>query len=240
MEKDKLLKYVNNRVKLILLKNKIKTADDIFHFFRKDNLLQNFFRNLNDKELSVICFLLSISFDDLNYEKYYETIVANIFRFDIAEIDSNYTQKNCEYCGGNGTVDCDDCDSSGEIECSECNGDGTDDEGDSCGYCDGDGELTCDNCGGQGSETCYDCDGNGYTDDYDEYETRGMYYISYDTKLMDKLLLYDEEENIDSDVIDSMDKDKSIMVSTYLNQIDKSSLPELDTGDYYLVSAPHQ
>jgi len=239
MEKDKLLKYVNNRVKLILLKNELKTAHEIFHFFREDYLFQNFFKNLNDKELSVICFLLSISFDDLNYEKYYETIVSNIFRFDIADIEEDYTQKSCEYCGGDGTVNCNDCDSSGESECSECNGDGTDDEGDNCGYCDGDGEVTCDNCGGQGNETCYECDGTGSVDEHDEYEIRGMYYISYDKNLMDKLLLYDEDERIDSDIIYNKAKNKSIMVSNYRDQVEKSYLPELEIGDYYLVSAPH-
>ena len=237
MEKDKLLKYVNNRIKLVLLKKNIKTPNDIFIFFRKDELLKNFFRNINDKDLSVICFLLSISFENLDYKKYYDTIVYTLFGFDIGEVELDYNEKTCSACNGDGTVECDDCSGSGDIECDDCYGEGSDEEGDTCQRCDGDGKLTCDSCLGNGTEDCYECDGTGEYDDYDEYTIRAKYYISYDKKLMDRLLSYDEDDVIDYEIINDID-DKSIMVTNYTDTIDKSLISKLDTGDHYLISSP--
>lgn len=75
----------------------------------------------------------------------------------LEDTGGDWSNMECETCGGNGRISCDECGGDGYFECSECDGGGEIE----CDECDGNGEIECGECDGRGEIECGECDGSG-------------------------------------------------------------------------------
>lgn len=139
-------------------------------------------------------------------EKVFETLhLVSIFNYQ----EDNFSNADCDNCGGKGSEDCTECDSRGYVSCDYCDGEGThkcnvcDGEGSTeeedgeiveCSACSGEGGVECEDCAGDGSMNCENCNGNGAIDCEDcsgtgEIESDFLNYDIFDFLVFEKELL---------------------------------------------------
>lgn len=147
----------------------------------------------------------------------------------------------CRNCGGDKEVECSECDGDGRVDCGTCNGSGESEDGSECpdcdstgleqcsrcngtgnvrcDYCWGQGDNTCDNCGGSSKVGCEHCDGRGTKTINDSHEVEIFYFLSVNSKIMDKLLYLEDDSKISDNFLTQLKNDKLTILCYISGQI---------------------
>jgi len=226
MEKNKLI----STIKKIYSPNfsNIRPTD-VYTYFVTEFPYNALAKAMSAEDIIMASYLLPMVNTPEVLDKQYDFIKSNLFGFTLIEVDSNYADVSCDYCNGDGYMICDECGGEGKIDCDECGGDGEDEEGESCNACDGKGREGCDYCEDDGTLNCDYCDGSGSVDDYDKSEVSQWFFVSYDKTLLDKFLLLNEWDKVNSEIMLSR---KSISLLRKTEVIDDPS-EDIETGGLY-------
>ena len=185
-------------------------------------LFESLSRVIDAKSFVILSFLIFFKKKGKYTEGMSVVINNDLFTFSFIEVETNFTEGECEECWGDGYTRCDscngngnetcyDCDGSGVETCYDCDGSGEDEEGKTCQVCGGDNNMECNECGGDGLIRCNDCDGEGTLDcsycdgqgrweNEDEYEVRQYMYASIDERVLRHLHTLEVEETIEDDI----------------------------------------
>ena len=155
--------------------------DSDFELFRQYAQKQGWYRKPNNdhwvtsdmvdpqgNKVSLGELVVQVQKGEYSYYPYLDTLkYYNIYKgtlstdegdtIELSDTGGSYVGGECDYCGGEGTVDCPDCGGDGEVNCGDCDGEGEVD----CSSCDGEGDIECQECWGEGKIECSDCDGDG-------------------------------------------------------------------------------